>query len=47
MDVNYNIRIDREIREEFKRTAQANAHNPSALVRKWIEDYIDNNKPEG
>ena len=44
MNVNYNIRIDKELRDQFKEVAQENAHNPSALVRKFMEDYIKENK---
>jgi len=42
--VNLNIRIEEELRDEFKEVAKDNAHNPSALLRKWIEDYIKENK---
>lgn len=39
-DVNLNIRIEQELRKEFYRVAELSAQNPSALVRRWIEDYI-------
>lgn len=42
--VNLNIRISEEMREEFKRIAENNAQTPSALIRKWIEEYIKENK---
>ena len=44
--VNFNIRIEKELREEFKKTAESNVQSPSALVRKWMEDYIRENKEE-
>ena len=44
--VNFNIRIEKELREEFKRVAESNVQSPSALVRKWMEDYIRENKEE-
>ena len=44
--VNFNIRIEKELREEFKRTAESNVQSPSALVRKWMEDYIRENEEE-
>lgn len=44
--VNFNIRIERELREEFKKTAESNVQSPSALVRKWMEDYIRENEEE-
>ena len=39
-DVNLNIRINEDLKTEFYRVAENNAQNPSALVRRWIEDYI-------
>ena len=42
--VNLNIRIEKELRDEFKRIAEENAQTPSALIRKWIEEYIKENK---
>lgn len=42
--VNLNIRISEEMRDEFKRIAEENAQTPSALIRKWIEEYIKENK---
>jgi predicted DNA-binding protein len=44
--VNLNIRIEKELREEFKRVAESNVQSPSALIRKWIEKYIEENKEE-
>jgi predicted DNA-binding protein len=44
--VNLNIRIEEEMRDEFKRIADENAQSPSALIRKWIEKYIEENKEE-
>ncbi len=37
---NLNIRIPEKLRGEFYRIAEGNAQNPSALVRKWIENYV-------
>ncbi|GEM01611.1 hypothetical protein [Halolactibacillus halophilus] len=42
--VNLNIRIEEETRNKFKRIADDNAQSPSALIRKWINDYIETNK---
>lgn len=42
--VNLNVRISEELRDQFKDAAKKNVQNPSALVRKWIEDYISENK---
>lgn len=42
--VNLNIRIEKELRDEFKRIAEENAQTPSVLIRKWIEDYIKKHK---
>jgi len=44
--VNLNIRISEEMREKFKKIANENAQNPSALMRKWIENYIKENKKD-
>ncbi|GGJ85865.1 hypothetical protein GCM10007063_05400 [Lentibacillus kapialis] len=37
---NLNIRIDKELRDQFKETAKKNAHNSSELIRQWIEQYV-------
>jgi len=42
--VNLNIRIDDELKKEFYDVADGNTQTPSALVRKWIKDYIKENK---
>lgn len=42
--VNLNIRIEEELRDQFKKIAEDNAQTPSMLVRKWIEKYIEENK---
>lgn len=42
--VNLNIRIEEKMRDEFKKIAEENAQTPSALIRKWIEEYIKENK---
>ncbi len=41
---NLNIRIPESLRDEFYRIAENNAQNPSALVRRWIEKYIEENR---
>lgn len=46
-NVNLNIRIDKETRDKFKKVADENAQNPSALVRKWIEQYIEEEMKDG
>lgn len=43
-NVNMNFRVSKELREEFYKVAEDNTHNPSALLRKWIKDYIKENK---
>lgn len=40
MDSRYYIRIDNELKERFKEKCEQEAINPSALVRKWIEEYV-------
>lgn len=42
--VNFNIRIEKELRDEFRKVAESNAQTPSALVRMWIEKYLKENK---
>jgi len=42
--VNLNIRIEEELRDQFKKIAEDNTQTPSMLVRKWIEKYIEENK---
>src|SRR5690625_344559 len=41
------VRIDKKKQQEFYRLAEKNSQVPSILIRKWIEDYIKNNKKEG
>lgn len=41
---NLNIRINKEMRDEFKKLAEERAQTPSTLVRKWIDNYIKENK---
>lgn len=43
-NVNLNIRVSEEMRDEFKKIADENSQNPSSLIRKWIEKYIEENK---
>ena len=40
-DVNLNIRISENLKKEFYRIASDNAQNPSELIRRWIEKYIE------
>lgn len=44
--VNFNIRIEEELREQFKKVAEENVQNPSALVRRWISDYVEKHKKD-
>lgn len=44
--VNLNIRISEEMRDQFRKVADENAQNPSALIRMWIEDYLKENKKD-
>ena len=38
---NLNIRIPESLRDEFYRIASDNAQNPSELIRRWIDKYIE------
>lgn len=42
---NINCKMRREIAEEFKAAAKANGTTPNALIRAWIDEYIQNCKP--
>nr|DAT51554.1 MAG TPA: ParG [Caudoviricetes sp.] len=42
---NINCKMRREIAEEFKAAAKANGTTPNALIRAWIDEYIQNRKP--
>lgn len=42
--VHIQARIPESIRSEFREIAERNAQNPSALIRIWIEKYIEDNK---
>lgn len=44
--VHIQAKITKALRDEFKSVAQANAQNPSALIRMWIENYIEENSKE-
>lgn len=39
-------KMRREIAEEFKAAAKANGTTPNALIRAWIDGYIQNFKPK-
>lgn len=41
MDANIQIRISKEMKNEFRRIAKENAQNPSQLIRNWIAKYIN------
>jgi len=43
LDTKMQIRINKELYENFKTIASENAQVPSLLVRKWIEDYVNKN----
>lgn len=40
------IRLDVALRDEFKEVCSNEAVNPSALIRKWITDYINSKKDQ-
>lgn len=40
MNKQLQVRIPAELHEQFRAIAAQNAQNPSALVRKWIEEYV-------
>lgn len=44
--VNLNIRISEELKNDFYRIAEENVQTPSALIRRWIEEYIKKNKKD-
>lgn len=44
MDAYIQIRVSKEMKDEFKRIAKGNAQNPSQLIRNWIKKYIEENK---
>ena len=46
MNTYMQIRMPKEMKDEFKRVANENAQNPSQLIRNWIEKYIEENKIE-
>lgn len=46
MEAYMQIRMPKEMKDEFQRIANENAQNPSQLVRNWIKDYIEENKKE-
>jgi len=41
--VNLNIRLSPELREKFKEVTERNAQSGAALIRQWIEKYIEEN----
>ena len=45
-NVNFNIRISEELRDQFKEIAESKAQTPSALVRMWIKEYVKENKKD-
>lgn len=40
----FQVKLEHGKRELFKKIAEQNKDNPSELVRKWIDKYIDENK---
>lgn len=40
------IRIPKQLKEDFRKTAEKNLHTPSVLIRHWIEKYVEENKEE-
>ena len=47
MDAKFQIRLPKELYDQFKGMTKENAQVPSLLVRKWIEQYVEENKQEG
>ena len=41
--VNFNLLIEKEIKEKFIRLAKLNDETASQLVRKFIKEYVKNN----
>ena len=46
MNAYMQIRMPKEMKDEFQRIAKENAQNPSQLIRNWIEKYIEENKED-
>lgn len=44
MNTYMQIRMPKEMKDEFQRIAKEKAQNPSQLVRNWITKYIEENK---
>lgn len=42
-DVNYSIRIPKQLREDFKELCQSRLLNPSAVMRDFMIRFIDEN----
>lgn len=42
--VHIQARIPKDTRDSFRKIAESKAQNPSALIRMWIEKYIEENK---
>lgn len=42
--VNLNIRLDKELRTEFQIIAKKQDTTASAILREFIEDYVNKNK---
>jgi|LSQX01.2.fsa_nt_gb hypothetical protein len=40
-DAYFQIKLPRDLKDRFYEKAQENAQNPSALVRKWIVEYLE------
>lgn len=43
-EMRLNVRIQKDVYSTFKELCADNAINPSALIRKWIIAYIEENK---
>lgn len=43
-EVRIGIRVTEELRREFMEICDEKAINASKLLRKWIEDFIEQNK---
>lgn len=42
--VNLNVRLDKELRTEFQIIAKKQDTTASAILREFIEDYVNKNK---
>lgn len=43
-EVRIGVRITEKLRDEFMDICNENSYNASALIRRWIEEFIKKNK---